>query len=449
MKLAVKSLESCELSDKSKSRGSQIVWRSHRGSCCPYRLPLLGRPHPPLLAYSTLSPPDPTPPERGGTEVVKERSLAALKYAGMLGREWGQRSSQVATATVNYWWARYEEFVGLIEVREAQARVNEAETSFMVSRGLVQEAQTSMEAVQQRLKEVRTRLDRVSREEPHYLELATLEHKLLQEERRERSAYEGAEVSERQRFALFSAAVRSSHEKERTRAERTKNWSLMGSLLGTVIGVMGSTYVNRVRLQELKSLLLEAQKGPESLQEVLRVQAGDHRNQHGELQALIDTLRGTIGHTEIIPSHAPRTPPTDSPLATLQPHLAHLEGGVAQLEKGVASLEGGVSQLERGVSRVEEGLSRLEGGVTQLEGGVAAFRSVVEVEEERRKKRSSVGPSRWEGGAAEEEMLRRLEEAQEQLEEAVQRSGMMNSAVSVVAAAITVPLLYFLLRTAG
>ena len=70
-----------------------------------------------------------------------------------------------------------------------------------------------------------------------------------QEERRERSSYEGAEVSERQRFSLFSAAVRSSHEKERTRAERTKNWSLMGSLLGTVIGVVGSTYINRVRLQ--------------------------------------------------------------------------------------------------------------------------------------------------------------------------------------------------------
>ena len=70
-----------------------------------------------------------------------------------------------------------------------------------------------------------------------------------QEERRERSSYDGAEVTERQRFSLFSAAVRSSHEKERTRAERTKNWSLMGSLLGTVIGVMGSTYINRVRLQ--------------------------------------------------------------------------------------------------------------------------------------------------------------------------------------------------------
>lgn len=71
----------------------------------------------------------------------------------------------------------------------------------------------------------------------------------LQEERRLRTAYENAEGSEREKFSLFSVAVRGSHEKERTRAERTKNWSIIGSVLGALIGVMGSTYVNRVRLQ--------------------------------------------------------------------------------------------------------------------------------------------------------------------------------------------------------
>lgn len=50
----------------------------------------------------------------------------------------------------------------------------------MVARGIVREAHTSLEALQGRLKEVRDRLDRVSREEAHYLELATMEHKLLQ-----------------------------------------------------------------------------------------------------------------------------------------------------------------------------------------------------------------------------------------------------------------------------
>lgn len=62
--------------------------------------------------------------------------------------------------------------------------INQAEAAFMVARGMVREAHGSLEALQGRLKEVRDRLDRISREEAHYLELATLEHKLLQVHRR-------------------------------------------------------------------------------------------------------------------------------------------------------------------------------------------------------------------------------------------------------------------------
>ncbi|MEQ2186033.1 hypothetical protein GOODEAATRI_024548 [Goodea atripinnis] len=182
-------------------RGAQIyLWA--RGSCCLSRHYLPGR-IAQVLSYSTEPPSrphpptNPSPPEQGTADVVKERTLRAGTAV----------ESEVGTDR-----HRHSELLG-------------------------------------RLKEVRDRLDRVSREEPHYLELATMEHKLLQEERRLRTAYENSESSEREKFALFSAAVRESHEKERTRAERTKNWSVIGSVLGALIGVMGSTYINRVRLQ--------------------------------------------------------------------------------------------------------------------------------------------------------------------------------------------------------
>lgn len=244
---------------------------------------------------------------------VRERTKAVLQNLTDLGKEFGQRGLAATSASATYWWGRYEHFVGLNEVREAQTQVTEAEKIFMVARGVVREAHGSLEALLARLKEVRDKLDRVSREEAHYLELATMEHKLLQEERRLRAAYESAESSEREKFALFSASVRESHERERVRAERTKNWSVIGSVLGAVIGVMGSTYVNRVRLLELRSLLLEAQKGPASLQETLRVQAGMHRAQQDELRGLINTLRTTLsqdraaqsGQAELAPASAP------------------------------------------------------------------------------------------------------------------------------------------------
>lgn len=47
------------------------------------------------------------------------------QHAGELGRQWGQKSVQAASVSVNYWWERYEEFVGLNEVREAQTNVTE------------------------------------------------------------------------------------------------------------------------------------------------------------------------------------------------------------------------------------------------------------------------------------------------------------------------------------
>lgn len=56
----------------------------------------------------------------------------------------------------------------------------QAEKMFMVARGLVREAREDVEAHQAKLKEVRDRLDRISREDNRYLELATQEHRMLQ-----------------------------------------------------------------------------------------------------------------------------------------------------------------------------------------------------------------------------------------------------------------------------
>ncbi|XP_070591802.1 mitochondrial potassium channel isoform X2 [Erythrolamprus reginae] len=210
------------------------------------------------------------------------------------GKDLGRRSVKRIAATTQNWWEKYEEFVGINEVREAQGNVTEAEKQFMFARGIVRETRETWETQQLKLKEIRDRLDRVSRDDAQYLELATLEHKLLQEEKRYRINYLTAEESEREAFSLFSAAVRESHEKERTRAEKTKNWSIIGSVVGALIGVLGSTYVNRVRLQELKALVFEAQKGPASLQEALRDQATAYHSQKQDLGDLIASLKDIL-----------------------------------------------------------------------------------------------------------------------------------------------------------
>ncbi|KAI4800231.1 hypothetical protein KUCAC02_013412 [Chaenocephalus aceratus] len=354
-------------------------------------------------------------------------ALTTLRTTGELGHQWGQRSAQAASSSLNYWWERYEEFVGINEVRVAQTRVNEAESAFMVSRGMVREAHGSLEVLQVRLKEVRDRLDRVSREEAHYLELATQEHRLLQgelnEERRLRTAYENAEGSEREKFALFSAGVRASHEKERTRAERTKNWSIIGSVLGALIGVMGSTYINRVRLQELKNLLLEAQKGPESLQEALKVQAGNHRLQQDEFRSLIDTPE-TRSERRFL--SAGRRPPAGQQTHNIRPSLRPLSA-LKELHVSSKRTETLLEKMLPQLGSMEEGMGRMEGRMMVL---------LLETNK-----------GNGEKGPMESEVLvRRLEETQRTLGERIRTNNVYNAVFTFSATAITVATVYLLLR---
>ena len=169
---------------------------------------------------------------------------------------------------------------------------------------------------------------------------------LPQEEKRLRMTYLRAEDSEREKFSLFSAAVRESHEKERTRAERTKNWSLIGSVLGALIGVAGSTYVNRVRLQELKALLLEAQKGPLSLQEAIREQASSYSLQQRDLRDLVADLKGLVqagtgqGSLSQAGSSPTRDRDTDVLSAALREQLSHSRQVRSRLEGLREQLDG-------------------------------------------------------------------------------------------------------------
>lgn len=252
---------------------------------------------------------------------------------------------------------------------------------------------------------------------------------LLQEEKRLRMTYLRAEDSEREKFSLFSAAVRESHEKERTRAERTKNWSLIGSVLGALIGVAGSTYVNRVRLQELKVLLLEAQKGPVSLQEAIREQASSYSLQQRDLHDLLADLRGLVqaGPGQSSLSQAGTSPTregdTDVLSAALREQLSH--------SRQVHScLEGLREQLDG----LEETLSQVA-GVLQL-AKAAAHPGLVEPAD------GALSGSLLEQGS----MILGLSDMEQRLEAQVNRNTIYGTLVTCVTFVAILPVLYMLFR---
>lgn len=274
----------------------------------------------------------------------------------------------------------------------------------------------------------------------------------IQEERRLRTAYEGAEGAERERFALFSAGVRASHDKERTRAERTKNWSIIGSILGAVIGVMGSTYINRVRLQELKSLLEEAQKGPASLQEVIRDQASLHKSLEEELQSLIGSLKTML--TDLVErARKPQPSPVPAPaLPTPQPQPpaplvarpvepsaseAALKEVLLYSQNSQVLLEGVKAQLEQlgqSVGSVSAELQEVRKAIETLPPPPVVERPVIQAKEH-----MLVCDT--------ESVMQGLDQAQRRLEIQINRATLYNSVLTYTAFALTVPALYFIFRS--
>ncbi|NXT83535.1 CCD51 protein, partial [Zapornia atra] len=347
----------------------------------------------------------------------------------------GKQSLQKLSVTCKSWWERYEEFVGINEVREAQGKVTEAENIFMVARGIVREARENVEAQQVKLKEVRDRLDRVSRDDTQYLELATLEHRLLQEEKRYRAAYLNAEESEREKFSLFSAAVRESHEKERTRAEKTKNWSIIGSVLGAIIGVLGSTYVNRVRLQELKVLVLEAQKGPINLQEAIKEQASSHYLQQKDLSDVIADLKNVL---------QTRTS-QDMKEGTLLTKDRHDSIKIDSLLIPLNEQLNYTKQVSSCLESLQQQFHNLQENLAQMISEMQSVKLAVHSRPlERVMPRSSVeGKSQ---ASAVRDVILELCDTERRLETQIKRNSIYSTAVTCAMFAITLPVLYIILK---
>lgn len=81
-------------------------------------------------------------------------------------------------------------------------------------------------------------------------------------------------------------------------------------------------------------MLLEAQKGPESLQEALKVQAGNHRSQQEELRAIIHSLRLTLREGGAAEAPAP----LQALLQDLPPQVGQLSHGLSGVQAEVAAV---------------------------------------------------------------------------------------------------------------
>lgn len=151
--------------------------------------------------------------------------------------------------------SRYEKFTGIEEIMAIQNTVVEAQERFVASQDRRRDLGRELASIEARLKELHSEMQNIMKGDDKYLQLCTEEHKLIIQERALRTLFSEAEREERELFATMSAAVKLGHERERAHAERNKYWYIVASILGTVLGIAGSTVNNRLKMAEFREMM--------------------------------------------------------------------------------------------------------------------------------------------------------------------------------------------------
>lgn len=190
-------------------------------------------------------------------KIIKERAQSKLTTSNDVRTEF---YNKIAVYRPDYdkvvsW---YERVTGLGEVRIAQDRVLESQKQFMTAQDKRREVSVELRAIQNKLKDIRNEILTTSRSEDRYIELVTQEHSLLKQENIIIEQVNFSEKDERDSFILLSTTLKDSHDRERIQAERTKYVSIVGSILGTIIGIIGSTIINTWKMNEFKRMVFES-----------------------------------------------------------------------------------------------------------------------------------------------------------------------------------------------
>jgi len=82
-------------------------------------------------------------------------------------------------------------------------------------------------------------MEKLSRSDDAYFNLFKNEHDLVKKEKLAQLELKKQEEIERQLFSSLQLALRESQEKEKMRIEKTKYWSIIGSVVGALAGMIG------------------------------------------------------------------------------------------------------------------------------------------------------------------------------------------------------------------
>ncbi len=170
----------------------------------------------------------------------------------------------------------------------------QAESDTITVQEARREKQKQLLLVQNKLRSLSAELEKVSRGEERYLTLLTHEYSVIKEENLLNEEIRLIEQDERGKFAALSSVVRESHEKERARTERTKYWSVIGSIVGAIIGILGTSINNYLRMRELRGIVSGSAEGSIELRGLVTQLSDTMKNQHNHLRGFVRDIRALV-----------------------------------------------------------------------------------------------------------------------------------------------------------
>lgn len=266
-----------------------------------------------------------------------------------------------------------------------------------------------LQNIQGKMKDIHTQLDKVQRGDEKYLALITEEYEIIKQEKYVQTELNAAEELERTNFSVLSSAVRESHEKERTRTERTKYWSIMGSMIGATIGILGASLNNYLRNRELRRIVHESAAGGQELRAIVARLADSTQDQHNNIQGFVTDLKGLI-----------KAPAVDAQLTPMKEQLS-ADSNSAQLEQKAQSIIDEIRRQDVTVLREMEEIKKILMGVksSDLEGTIVY-----------------VGP----------EMEQLLSDTEKNLEWKIKMNALWTATFTYGALVIAIPILYWIFK---
>lgn len=132
------------------------------------------------------------------------------------------------------------------------------------------------------------------------------ENEIIKEETAVADDVKTLEEQVRSNFSLLSSALRDSHEKERAQAERTKYWSIIGSVVGAVIGIIGTTINNYRRMKELRSIVQTSTESTQDYKSIAMQLCDAVKFQNSKHDAFLSDIREVVQVRDSNPSKSTR-----------------------------------------------------------------------------------------------------------------------------------------------